>query len=165
MIAKQKKCVICEKYFSIPKNISREIFKKRKYCSKKCQILGITGNRHYLYGKFHSPQTKDKIRKSLLGRKIGNRYEKIKKLIRKENGYILIYSPEHPYKKKNNYVFEHRLIMEKAIGRYLKRGEIIHHRNAIRDDNRIENLELILVGQVHRGEINCPFCKMKFSIK
>ena len=58
------------------------------------------------------------------------------------NGYVYIYSPKHPFKDLNNRVSEHRLVMEKYIDRYLKKGEVIHHINGNRKDNRIENLEL-----------------------
>jgi len=60
-----------------------------------------------------------------------------------KDGYVLILMPEHPKAIGGRYVLEHRIVVEKSLGRYLKTDEIVHHRNGIKDDNRIENLELM----------------------
>ena len=57
-------------------------------------------------------------------------------------GYVRAYRPEHPHANPQGYVQEHRVVMEEKIGRQLKRIEIVHHINRIRDNNDPNNLML-----------------------
>jgi hypothetical protein len=69
---------------------------------------------------------------------------------REEHGYIAKYCPDHPNCVHGRYVREHRLIMEGKLGRYLERGEVVHHKNGNKKDNRPENLELLPSESEHR---------------
>lgn len=66
----------------------------------------------------------------------------------KRNGYIQIYMPEHPQCNSRGYIYEHRLIMEKNIGRYLEKYEVVHHIDFNKCNNNISNL-MIVTPQEH----------------
>jgi uncharacterized protein (DUF1330 family) len=104
------------------------------------------GNR----GKKLSEETKNKIgRAKFKGR-----------LVRKD-GYILIKLPKHPKSFGDGYVLEHRLVMEKFLGRYLKSTEIVHHIDGNRSNNHLSNLMLFPDKSAHfrhrHNEISLDF--------
>ena len=58
-------------------------------------------------------------------------------------GYVWVRGPKgHPNAKRGNWIAEHVLVMSELLGRPLRDGESVHHRNLLKDDNRPENLEL-----------------------
>ncbi len=133
------KCNFCKEAFLIP--IGR---KRRKYCSRKCA------------GDAFNAKNPNFFKRENNGHWTGGRI--------KRRGYIHLHAPNHPACQGNTrkYVLEHRLVMEKYLGRYLKSYESIHHINGIKDDNRLENLELWT--KIHPCGIrskdipHCPTC-------
>lgn len=112
-----------------------------KFCSNSC---ASSFNRK---GKKHSEKTKQKISKSRKGKYKGCNHPRWKGGRVINDGYKYVLNPNHPYSTKSGYVLEHRLIMEKELNRYLKPGEVVHHINEDRLDNRIENLKLMTHGE------------------
>ena len=79
----------------------------------------------------------------------------------KSNGYYVVYIPEHPYDFGRVYVYEHRRIIEKQLGRYLTSSEIVHHKDGNKLNNSVDNLELCSSIAEHKVEHRTQNSKVK----
>ena len=77
-----------------------------------------------------------------------------------QDGYVLLWTPEHPNCDRHGYVREHRLVMEQTLGRLLDRKEVVHHLDKNRSNNLPSNLEVFRSNAEHlRHELTgvpCP---------
>lgn len=98
--------------------------------------LGKRGPACAMYGRKMPVSTREKLlpiwKRMADERRLGIKRHKL--------GYILEYCPEHKYADRSGYVLQHRLVIERSIGRTLNSNEIVHHVNGDKTDNRIENL-------------------------
>lgn len=128
-----------------------------------------------------SKESREKARQRMLGKKASKATRIKLSLCRKgekhwrwnggyiSQGYKLIKAENHPFCNTQGYMLEHRVVMEKKLGRYLKKHEVVHHVNGIKNDNRPENLELtdrsehIKHHLTNRIKLVCPICSKHFE--
>ena len=117
--------------------------------------------------KPHTQATKEKIRLAMMGRKLSKKHRnKVVKTLRNDagagnpnwkggrtlqSGYVLVRMPFHPQSRSNGYYPEHRLVMEKMIGRYLEKEEVVHHIDGNKENNSPGNL-VITTHHLHGKE-------------
>ena len=70
------------------------------------------------------------------------------------NGYYAIYMPEHPKAYSNGCVYEHILVAEEMLGRYLVGEECVHHKDRNRKNNSPDNLMVFKTGLDHNAYHN-----------
>lgn len=148
-------CIVCKKEVTkirTPMNM----LVKPKYCSQKCHGLdkhknkkGFTPNIEYhclncgkVVKTYRSPSNIKSYIPKFCSIKCLGIYQKGNKNPawsggkHLQNGYYVIFMPDHPYSDSKGFVYEHRLVAEQTIGRFLKPEEVVHHidRNKINND-------------------------------
>lgn len=66
------------------------------------------------------------------------------------DGYVYVRCPDHSHATKDGFVAEHRMVLERKLGRFLSPDEHGHHINGVKDDNRPENLEALHITEHRR---------------
>ena len=142
-------CEVCGKIFEVPESQKRvrEKHGKIKYCSKTCMGIGAR-TRGFVECK-NCGKLFETTRGTFCGRKCVYDFRKSSGLTKRngywyENGYKVLYLDGDLSIK------EHIKIIEDAINRKLLPTETVHHINGIKDDNRLENLQLLTKGEHSR---------------
>lgn len=65
------------------------------------------------------------------------------------DGYICELAHGHPFARGKGYVRQHRLVMERVLGRYLTESEVVHHKDGDKANNHPSNLELFSKNSDH----------------
>ncbi len=94
------------------------------------------------WNKGISPSAETRAKISAHNAQRGKRSRNWRGGITMNEGYVFVYQPLHPRADKKGYIKRANLVMEKHLDRFLKKGEIVHHINEIKTDDRIENFKL-----------------------
>jgi len=88
---------------------------------------------------------------------------------RLRQGYIrVIIFPDSPFYSmadSQGRILKHRLVMAEKLGRCLLRSEHVHHLNGNRNDNRLENLQLISQANHNIRQSLCFHCQLREDVK
>lgn len=97
--------------------------REQEYCSRSCASVSKGSMRS---GQKTGPQRGRAYKRSV-----------------DRDGYIRVYAGNHPFASGRLLILEHVMVMEAHLGRRLTTGEVVHHVNHERTDNRLENLQLM----------------------
>lgn len=144
-----KTCRFCNKEMKSTDFISEKRFHQHQFCNKDCYFAFRKLSE---YETLICPACKKEFKKEKRKHAVycsetcvyNGRQRKVGHTFLKE-GYVML-CLEH------GWVAQHRHVMEQFIGRPLHSTELVHHINGNRQDNRIENLQLVTKsehGKIH----------------
>ncbi len=138
-------------------SIARKGRKRKPFSEEWKRNIGLAKK-----GQKHSEETKKKMSIANKGRqwskehlenfivsRTGPKHPNWKGGKYKSHGYVYVTKKKHPFSDKKGKIFEHRIVMEKSLGRFLSPEEVVHHINCIKDDNKTENLKLFPNNKIH----------------
>ena len=145
-------CMFCGKETYFPPSSVKKY--KLRYCSRSCKDKALIkdlielvckncGKSYKIYPSQEKWSGVRKCKNNFCSKSCFYSFPREHGKIITERGYVLIHRPLHPKLVAGKYVYEHRLVIENVLGRYLTKDEDVHHINGNRSDNRIENLELL----------------------
>lgn len=104
---------------------------KLETCSKKEHQLGYCAGHYTRFKRYGNPMEDKPLRT-----RDGSGWTD-------SNGYRVLSKKGHPLvTREDGRVMEHVFVMSEHLGRPLVPGENVHHKNGVRHDNRLENLEI-----------------------
>lgn len=119
VVAEDRRCVVPDCVWAT--------WAKSNFCERHCRSLSTAEKRALV----PSYRNKDALRKPLLSS------------FRDRDGYVRLRLGSRTGRRAPSSVFEHTLVVERFLGRPLQEGESVHHINGVRDDNRLENLQVL----------------------
>lgn len=134
------------RYIDIPKNRIQELLDSGLTQSQAADQLGVS------LQTIEDRVARWGLRTARTGPRLadGHRFSWEGGRSRDKAGYVLVYAPLHPLAKSNSgAVQEHRLVMEAVLGRYLKKEEVVHHRDEVKTHNWPSNLQLFACNADH----------------
>jgi endogenous inhibitor of DNA gyrase (YacG/DUF329 family) len=154
-------CEVCGQSFYV----KLHMVSSRRFCSAKCMHVwqlrdSVVRPCEWCGAEMKMPPAKAKVQRfcSVVCGAEGRRRNALdrthngRRVQMNQAGYIKVWEPENSGAHEG-WMLEHRVVMERHLGRLLSRTETVHHQNGVKDDNRLENL-VVLSRAAHTAVTN-----------
>lgn len=133
---------LCQRYLVEKRSKQKSGKNYKPYKDLTCQVCSICFDGWRKLQKYCSEKCASQARKKYLS--IPECLSCADRQIDKNIGYVRVYvGKDYPGANNRGYAYEHRVVMELHLGRYLTHDEHVHHINHCRWDNRLKNLKVL----------------------